>query len=447
MKKQQIFVRENMECKKQYRIKKWIFFALFTVLFLNGNTPSARADVWGAAYGAALVKQQMEVVYTEMQAAILGTLKVAAYELLHTQMGQLIGGSNYKESLIISDWEDFVIRSPEKEAGVYMNDFFSSTFQGKNGCDYVPLNSSSSDPFSNTVVSSCATVQEGVQFVQNFPSYLEDYARASIGGVVAEGIDTVQEYTLDQFCDDPSQMFSSGNWKCWNAFFSNDYNNPYGYAVIAQKEYAQEIEKNQRLAELKSVAYQGYKPQTTEDGKYVVTPGSLIKDIQSSVSDLGNKIIAAANSPGEFLSALATSFVTSYIQQTIRNGVGEIQQHIRSEIREVDSRMLSEVNRVVDELGPSAQTLPLYQSSGEEWQFYYKGATQTTGATDTNSDNATEYCFTIQCVGSCCQDAGLGSPTRCESTKSACQTQLDFVQQTISSFNDACGVPPVSDPC
>ncbi len=347
-------------------------FSIFLLSFFL-QIQVVQADVWGAAYGAAIAKRAMDTAYEEMQAAILGTLKVTAYELLHTQVGQLIGGASVKESLIISDWEDFIVRKPMDKSVVYMNDFFSASFQAKNGCDYVPLTASSSDPFDDVLVTSCATLQEGVRFVQSYPSYLEEYARVTIGGEISKGIDTVQEYTLDQFCSDPSEMFSSGNWKCWDAYFSSDYNNPYGYSLLAEKKYYTEIEKNREIARLQSMAYQGYKPQTTADGRYVITPGSLIKDIQSSVTDLGNKIIAAANSPSEFFSALITSFVTSYIQQTIRNGVGEIQQHIQTEIREADKKMSTEVNRVVEEVGLRARYMPLYQSDNQEWKEYYKG--------------------------------------------------------------------------
>ena len=347
-------------------------FPIFLLSFFL-QIHGAQADVWGAAYGAAIAKRAMDTAYEEMQAAILGTLKVTAYELLHTQVGQLIGGASVKESLIISDWEDFIVRKPMDKSVVYMNDFFSSSFQAKNSCDYVPLAASSRDPFSDSLVTSCATLQEGVRFVQSYPSYLEEYARTTIGGEVSKGIDKVQEYTLDQFCSDPSEMFSSGNWKCWDAYFSNDFNNPYGYSLIAEKKYYAEVEKNREIARLQSMAYQGYKPQTTADGLYVITPGSLIKDIQSSVTDLGNKIIAAANSPSEFFSALITSFVTSFIQQTIRNGVGEIQQHIQTEIREADKKMSTEVNRVVEEVGLRARYMPLYQSDSQEWKDYYKG--------------------------------------------------------------------------
>lgn len=396
-----------------------LFFPIFfmvTVLFFQPSV--ARADVWGAAYAAAIAKHAMETAYIEIQAAILGTLKVTAYELLHTQIGQLIGGSSYSETLIITDWEDFVIQAPLDETVLYMNDFFSVSFQGKNSCDYIPVQSSSptSDPYGDVVASSCAAVEavgEGVRFVQNFPSYLEDYARRAIGGAVAEGLDQVRQYTLDQFCTDPStNMLSSGNWKCWDAYWSNDYNNPYAYSMIAEANYYNELEKKQELAKIQGMAYQGYKPQTTPEG-YVVTPGSLIKDIQSAVTDLGNKIIAAAESPGEFLSALVTSFVTSFIQQTIRNGVGQIQQHITSEIRSIDQKMSQEINRVVGQLGPAAQYFKLYQSNSSTWNSYYSGGG---GSTPQN------YCYMFTCDNpSCCSKAGVASgKTVCSSALNTC---------------------------
>ncbi|QQS61748.1 MAG: hypothetical protein IPN70_02400 [Candidatus Moraniibacteriota bacterium] len=377
----------------------------------------ARADVWGAAYAAAIAKQAMETAYTEIQAAILGTLKVTAYELLNTQIGQLIGGASYSETLIITDWEDFVVQAPMDEATLYINDFFSVSFQGKNTCDYVPAYSSSptNDPYTDLVSSSCAAVDavnEGVRFVQNFPSYMEDYARRAIGGVVAEGLDQVRQYTLDQFCTDPSEMFAAGNWKCWDAYFSNDYNNPYGYSSIAQQEYSYELEKKQELAKIQGMAYQGYKPQTTPEG-YVITPGSLIKDIQSAVTDLGNKIIAAAESPGEFLSALVSSFVTSFIQQTIRSGVGQIQQHISSEIRSIDKKITSEVNRVIGEIGPKAQFYKLYQSNNSTWNSYYKGG-------GGSGSGGTTYSFLIRCEESSC--CGTTRISNSFSTISACQS-------------------------
>lgn len=355
------------------------FTLLLAVSALFAAPHPARADVWGANMAATIAKQAMEVAYAEMQAAILGTLKVTAYELLNTQVGQLIGGTGSSDALIISDWEDFLVSQPRESTALYMNDFFSQSFRGKNTCDYVPVSSSGSDPYSDAVVSSCAAVREGVRFVRNYPAAITDYARRSIGGAVAEGMGTARQYTLDQFCSDPSDMFAAGNWKCWSARHANPYNDHLSYALQAQSAYAQELEKQRQLAQIQGVAYQGYRPQTTPDGRYVVTPGSLIKDIQSSVTDLGNKIIAAANHPGEFLSALITSFVTSYIQQTIRNGVGEIQQHITTAVRDTDRRVSSEINRVVNEAGPAAQYWTLTQSANPKWTEYYQGETGASG--------------------------------------------------------------------
>jgi hypothetical protein len=349
-----------------------LFVGIFILVFsLAPNPQPAYAGSWGEAFAAAAWKFAVETAQESIQAIQLSVLKSTAYQMLTAQVEKIIGGTTASGALFISDWEEFLITMPQEQTTLYMNDFFSQTFRGKSGCDYVSVIDGGS---------TCAAVDEGIEYVANLPSQIEAYARSYIGGQLVEGAEQAITYTLDQFCSDPSNLFADGNWKCWTARHDpeNPANDHLSFALYSEEVYQEKLQKEREIAQIQSVAYQGYKPQTSSDGTKVVTPGSLIQNIQASVTDLGNKIIAAAQHPAEFASALITSFVTSFIQKTITQGIGEINAAI-SEVTDEINEGISEVTREIeDELGPAVESWSLVQSSSNaDWNFYYKGATKT----------------------------------------------------------------------
>ncbi|MEI9966488.1 MAG: hypothetical protein WDN67_02455 [Candidatus Moraniibacteriota bacterium] len=52
------------------------------------SAPAAHASAWGEALAAALMKQALENIQRQIESAVLGTLKVAAVQVLNSQVAQ-----------------------------------------------------------------------------------------------------------------------------------------------------------------------------------------------------------------------------------------------------------------------------------------------------------------------------------------------------------------------
>ncbi|MCX6765432.1 MAG: hypothetical protein NT136_00450 [Candidatus Moranbacteria bacterium] len=362
---------------------------LASFFFAFNNVPRAQAGVWGEDIAAAVLKQTMEVIQREIEGAILGSLKMTALQMMNTQVGNLIGGTGMGNAMFITDWQQFLYTNPARNTEFYLNDFFTLTTGGRSSTsNYCPANytwdaegnecisnqsmcknegdscSASSECCSNncsfdqvTGAGECIGTGSGGGIgggsaTGSYFTYLENQARqATMGGGIPQV--TLQEYTSD-----PSQMFAQGNWRAFSAFISNPANNPFGYSLMAQAEYQRKLEEERKKAEIQAIAYQGYLARTS--GGMVITPGSTIKDIQSNVQDLGNKIIAGTTNPAELLGAIVMSTINRVITTTIRSGVGMVQTQINREIRNVDANMMNQVRNTMNQQGPGSLFKPRY---------------------------------------------------------------------------------------
>jgi len=75
---------------------------------------TAHADAWGANMAAAIMKQTMEQIARQIEGALLGSLKMAAVQMLNNQVGQLIGGGAGGQARFITSFDDFLYRRPQQ---------------------------------------------------------------------------------------------------------------------------------------------------------------------------------------------------------------------------------------------------------------------------------------------------------------------------------------------
>jgi signal transduction histidine kinase len=113
------------------------------------------------------------------------------------------------------------------------------------------------------------------------------------------------------------------------------------------------LSKNQEAKKTQGIAYKGFLPQ--KSGSSIVTPGSTIADIQSQVEDLGNKILAAAETPAEVITSLVTKLVT----KTIRQGIGQVQQKVQREINSATSNFSKQI-KSSSQMNPGQLYKPKY---------------------------------------------------------------------------------------
>jgi hypothetical protein len=307
------------------KIKTRKIIVLIVAISIAGNlfvAQPARADYWGGAYMASMMKQMMEVIYKTIQDALRGALKQAAAEMMHKMVGNLISGGSGSGggALFITDWEDSLVKQPQKATDVYMNDYFTITSRGKAGA---------------------SNYTEVGQTGQNYSSQLVAQGKASISGDVSQS--SLQEYTSH-----PSQMFEKGDWRAYNSYISSPFRNEYGYVLMTQSANQQKLKQEQEKASVQAIAYQGFTAQK-KNGQ-VITPGSTLKDIQSQSEDMGNKILANAQSIPEVI----TSIVTKLVTQSVRQGIGNVQQNLQRESLNSNANSQQSMQNQVKTSGPGA---------------------------------------------------------------------------------------------
>jgi hypothetical protein len=287
-------------------IRKIILCFMMILLVFSSCQKKAQAVAWpdiiGNAFGSAL-----DEMFKQISGMIMGAAKQAAVQAVESQVSSIISGgkSGSGGAMFITNPKQFLNIDPQKQTKLFMNDFFSMTTRGTNSAaNYASTQASGS--------------------ISNYSNYLVQQAKQSINGNPPQT--NLQEYT-----NDPTDLFGQGNWQAFSAYISNPANNQFGYTLMAQDAYMGELENQQQEAMAKFIAYQGFKG-TEQDGN-IVTPGSTVKDIYSQVQDIGNKALANANTMPEIITALITRLVT----KTITQGIGDIQSNLDKENNQQDT--------------------------------------------------------------------------------------------------------------
>lgn len=279
-------------------------FSLF--LFLGAlmfAAPQAQAGSWGEAIAAAQMKFTMETIRRQIEGRLLEALKAVAVQMLYNQVGQLIGGGVSGQPLFITDYNEFLYQRPREETNLYMNDFFTMTTRGRSSrANYIGAGN-----------------QSGIG--RNYSAYLESVGRQS-------SVDSgrIQVYNLDEYTADPQTMFAEGDWRAFNAFFSNPANNPYGYALQAERVHQNVLTQKQQAAAIEAQS-SGF--ISARQGGRIVAPAGAVGAALNNVQDIPNKIIAAASNPTELLSGVISGMANRMVSTLIQRGVGEVQVNIQ----------------------------------------------------------------------------------------------------------------------
>lgn len=320
--------------KRKNDVASFVRHAAFASVFVGMSVfsvPQAHAGAWGEPIAASLMKFTMETIRRSIEGALVGSLKVAAVQMLNSQVGQLVGGSSAGGALFITDFNDFLYQGPAQRTDLYMNDFFTLTTRGKaSSGNYISAGNSG-----------------GIG--GNYASYLESVGRQST--TEARGYNTVN---LEEYTPSPETMFAEGDFRAFNAFVSNPANNPYGYSLQAEQAYQNKLAQEQQAAAIEATS-SGF--VANKKGGRVVTPAGAIEAVVADVSTIGNKIIASADNPGQLLSGVVSGMANKMISNLIQKGIGEVQTNIRREMGGVSSQVANSLNQTTQTFGPGAQFL------------------------------------------------------------------------------------------
>jgi len=210
-----------------------------------------------------------------------------------------------ESSLIINDWQEFLIEEPLNKAKVYLDDLLTTSSRSRTS----NLNYNFASASGN----------------KSYVAQLENNTRRKI----QEGEIGFHTIDIDEYLPDPSDiksMFSDGSWRAYNAFISNPANNPYGHSLMVEERYYNYLAQQEKEAQTRAIAGKGYKDKT-KDG-YVITPGATIADIYRDVLNIGNNIVASAGSIPEII----TASVSRVLTQAINQGIGDVQRNINRNI-------------------------------------------------------------------------------------------------------------------
>ncbi|MFC1644830.1 hypothetical protein ACFL08_02290 [Patescibacteria group bacterium] len=306
----------------------------------------ASADVWGTnVVGAelgAVTSQLMDVIYDNVQAALVQALKQAAIEMIADTVNNMISGTSEAGAMFITNWEDYLFNGPKSQTALYMNDFFAMTANGRSGSNYQ---------------SSCGS---------NFSDWRVETAKSQVNVVIDL---TKLKSDFQTVACDAKDMFEEGTWEAFDQFMKIE-NSPAGLALIADGVMEERERKFEKTAEVQSISYQGFTAKTSSDGKSVLTPGSTIKDIESHVNEMAGDSLSSAQKPGEIVGAVVSQLLGSVIQQ----GIGNIQSNVQSQINE----------QICNASGMLADELERFAPSGEGGFGYGIGSLGETGGDNCN---------------------------------------------------------------
>lgn len=270
----------------------------------------AQADIWGSAYASAILKQALERIVAVINGMILGTAKQLAAKAVRKTLGKLILGGNGGDSsgpLYITNWDQYLYAEVANSANIVANDFFTMTTRGTNSA----INYAAAAAGSTTA---------------NYASYITLQAQQAINT-------NMPKMDILSYVSEPPRMFEQGNWRGPSAFFSNMANNPPGLAFLGMSVTQETLTRERNKAELQAIAYKGFK--ASKSGEEVLTPGSTIQDLQSSVQNMGYSIIATAQNIPEVITATVIQTASEIIQQGIGNAKSRVQKQVNDKINSV----------------------------------------------------------------------------------------------------------------
>ena len=113
-----------MKTKIENGTRRRFKIAIAIMIFLFSFFPcvNAKADYWGGAMMASRWETMYNNMMKQIENALIASLKEAAFQTINQTVSNAISqGAN--GPMFITNWEDFLINEPQRQADLYMNDF------------------------------------------------------------------------------------------------------------------------------------------------------------------------------------------------------------------------------------------------------------------------------------------------------------------------------------
>lgn len=215
---------------------------------------------------------------------MLPVLKKIAIQKVNNMTTEIVTKGNNGKPYLVTNWSDYLIKTPEKEASVYVNSLLDSSLRGRD----------SSANYTNSA----------------YYAYLRKQALGSVNKSKLDiGISSANG-------DLKSNMFMNGNLKAFNEFLKNG-NNPQSLSVIVENAYDKKIKENRLIAEKKQV--NGYIPMMDANGN-IKTPAAVIENAYNSASNMGREMIVNATKTSELAGAVI-NLVMQSAMKSLKDGL------------------------------------------------------------------------------------------------------------------------------
>jgi hypothetical protein len=342
-----------MNKNKNYIKKAIIVTALAFSISLSPI--QAKPSLAWDAIPAAQFKQMLEEIADRIKGIIMGALKKQAAQMLNKQATKAVSGGKGGGGLIIDNWQAYLVKQPQSNTKLYMNDYLSKITSGKGsstgyksegfgglggllggsgGTGSGGGSTGTGGSGAKKSTGSSGGMLGGLLGKSGSGSMISGLLGGKGGGssYSSQLVQMAKKETVDQkqpkmtLEGDPTKMFAQGNFKLFDSFLSG-INNPWSFVGNAQTEYQKKLAEEKKIAQTKAISYQGFKGVGEgKNGKgKIKTPGSLVKDKTANTQDIGNKIIASATHPEEVISAI----VSQMISQMMSQGMGSMQQMMK----------------------------------------------------------------------------------------------------------------------
>lgn len=273
------------------------------------------------------MKHTMETIRDHIRGVVLGAAKAQMIEMVNRQVGLLIGGGAGGRPYFITNYTDFLYRTPAQKTTIYMNDFFTLNTRGK---------------FSQANYLGAGNVRGALN---NYPGYLMALGKKAT-------IDKVPcVYNLDEYTATPESPFQGQHpFRTLDAFVGNPCNNASGYVMEAEKAFQENKFMEEQIAavQAQSSGFLGVEKNGT-----LITPAGAIEALSSmNVQNMGNVITSATN-PAE-LSGVISAVVNRSITRLVRWGIGTVETNIQNQVGAVRQQVNTAVRDATRQLGPAA---------------------------------------------------------------------------------------------
>lgn len=276
--------QKNSFYRIQFRGKVLLLVCALAVSFLVSSEKS-QAALWPGIdpqITSGLIK-----IYDLIQGAMLGAAKQASAVAINKQIDTLLSTGSKGGPMFITNWDDYMVTQPKKDADVFINSYIADISKGKGSLSGYEGVGGGGGSYTKQLTQSALAATSGQKKPQ----------------VTYEG--------------NPSQMFADGTTKNMLELLSG-INYPTAFVAEAQDAYQAKIQSNQDVAKTMAVSYQGFKGVGTKNS--ISNPGSLVKDMKAGYQNMNINTITNARS----LSEVITGAVSAATAKAISMGIGTV---------------------------------------------------------------------------------------------------------------------------